>query len=280
MGRGNVDKVIEDAPKIARRLRETDVTLTALIKEYHCGYPIMTEAIGYYISKREWKKIRHERMCRGNVKSRFQKGMIPWNKGRHYNAGGRSVETRFKKGHLRGQAARIWKPIGTINIRHDKPPKRLRGRKRKEGMPPWQGKPRRWIKVKDEGRPQDKWIPYARYLYEQKYGRLPDGFFVVHIDGDQMNDCIDNLTAVDRPGHLALQMKRDPGHELRMRKAAGKAALQRHEKNRQMKRLHGPLRIIFECVKCGADYKHKPGQCVKCGGGSFEKIQRREKKAG
>lgn len=267
-------KAIADAKKIAKRLRQTDVTLKTLMTEYHCAYATMMRSIQSEISQTEWKRIRHKRLTRGGKKTRFKKGCTAWNKGSHYNPGGRSVETRFKKGHLAGQAARNWRPVGTITIRHGKPPKRLRHRKRKEGLPPWRGKPRRWIKVKNNG-----WIPYARFLWQKKYGPVPAGYFVVHVDDDQMNDCVENLTLVDHRRHLALQIKRDPGHLVRMREAAGKVTRQRHETNRQLKKLYGPVYIIFDCVACGASYqvKKSPQRCNKCGGYSFEKIRRREK---
>jgi len=276
--RGNADRVMADAARIAKRLREGGVTIRQLLKQYRCCHATMIRAILSQISLKDWKKIRHEHLARGNVKSRFQKGQPAWNKGKHYNPGGRSAETRFKPGCIRGWAARIWRPIGTVTIRYDTPPKRLRGRKRKDGMPPWRGKPRRWRKVKDTGAPQYCWIPYARYLYEQKYGPLPAGWFVVHENGDQMNDVIVNLVAVDRRRHLALQMKRDPGHLIRCRTAAGKAARQRHEKNRQMQRFHGPIRIIYDCPQCGAQYcgRKAPQRCNKCGNSSFEKIRCRQ----
>ncbi len=274
---GNADKVMADANKIARLWRETGTPLLSLMRKYHCSYPIIVRVIRSVISKEEWQRIRYRHLIKGNKKSHFKKGCVSWNKGIHYNPGGRSVETRFKKGCLRGWAARIWKPVGTITIRHDKPPKRLRGRKRKEGMPPWRGKSRRWVKVKDPGWLQVRWIPYARYLWAQKHGPVPKGYFVVHRDGDQMHDEISNFRLVDRRGHLALQMKRDPGHELRCRAAAGKATRRRHETNRQMRQLYGPQHNLFECANCGADYKGRksPNQCIKCGHGSFLKTRYR-----
>jgi hypothetical protein len=237
MYRGNVDKVKTDAEKIAKRLRETDVTLKELIKEYRTGYQATIEAILSQMSETEWHKIRKKRLARGGKNTRFKKGHKAWNKGIPFNAGGRSVETRFKKGHIRGAAAQNYKTVGMITIRHDKPPKRLRRRKRKAGMPPWRGKERRWIKVKDNGPYSRRWIPYARYLWEKEHGPVPKGFFVVHKDGDQMNDCAENLTLVDNKRHVAMQMKRDPGHEKRFRAAGGKAARLRHEANRQKKKL-------------------------------------------
>ncbi|MFQ5953305.1 MAG: HNH endonuclease signature motif containing protein [Candidatus Omnitrophota bacterium] len=281
MARGNVAKVVKDGTKIVKRLRRLEVTLTKLCIEYHCGYSTLKDVVRSYISAAEWGRLRRKLLARGGVKTRFKKGHHTWNKGLHYNPGGRSIETRFKKGHLHGKAARNWRPIGTITIRHDKPPKRLRHRKRKEGLPPWRGKPRRWIKVKDDGQMSRRWIPYARYLWEQKYGPVPAGYLIVHVDGNQMNDVIDNLTIVDRRQYLALQIKRDPGHIVRMRTAAGNAARKRHEANRQLKALYGPQRIIFECRSCGFDYhgRKPPQRCIKCGSYFFEKIRRRVKEA-
>lgn len=275
--RGNTDEVIADAARIAERLIRGEVTIRQLQQQYHCGYEILKKAVLSQISKRKWKKIKYERLMGNGKQTRFQKGIVPWNKGTHFCAGGRSAETRFKKGQIRGAAARRYRPVGTITVRHDSPPKRLKGRKRKDRNQPW-GKQRRWIKFKDSGPPQYCWIPYARYIWQQKHGPVPKGFFVVHKDDDQMNDVIENLTLVDHGGHLLLQQKRDPGHVVRRRAAAGKSAKARHEVNRQMRKQYGPLRVTFGCAGCGATYceKEKPVSCVKCGGGSFEKIKRRQ----
>jgi len=275
--RGNTDKVMADAAGIAGRLIKGTATIRQLQEQYHCCYPTLMRAVFSQISPRRWKRIKYERLMACGIKTRFQKGQDAWNKGLHYNPGGRSAETRFKPGQIRGAAARRYKPVGTITTRHDKPLKRLRNRKRKEGMPPWRGKRRRWIKIKDTGAPQYCWIPYARYLWQQKHGQVPAGYFVVHKNGDQMSDVISNLKIVDRRQHLVLQMKRDPGHLVRMRTACGKAAKKRHETNRGIKQIYGPQRIFFLCLACGADYQGRipPQRCSKCGSGAFEKIRRR-----
>ena len=275
--RGNTDRVIAAADKIAGRLIKGEVTIRQVQQQYHCGYEILKTAVLSLIPERQWARIKHKRLMASNIKTRFRKGIVPWNKGTHFCAGGRSAETRFKKGQIRGAAARRYRPVGAITVRHDSPPKRLRGRKRKDGKQPW-GKKRRWIKIKDDGPPQYCWVPYARYLWQQKHGAVPAGYFVVHKDGDQMNDVIENLTLVDHRGHLQLQMKRDPEHVVRQREAAGKSARQRHEVNRQMRKNHGPLQVTFDCVGCGATYcgKKEPDSCVKCGGGCFDKIKRRQ----
>lgn len=41
-----------------------------------------------------------------------------------------------------------------------------------------------------------QWISLARYLWEREHGRVPDGYFVGHADGDSMNDGLSNLRLV------------------------------------------------------------------------------------
>ena len=149
MNKGNVDRVMADAAEIARRLRETDVTLTSLMKEYHCGWLIIMKAILSQMSKSQWKRIRKKKLAQGGVEQRFKKGHIPWSKGR--KGIHPSPDTEFKKGHLPAQH----KHIGSIRII-----KRERGGIINQY---------REIKVSGIMEGRHKWIPYARYLYEQKY---------------------------------------------------------------------------------------------------------------
>lgn len=52
-----------------------------------------------------------------------------------------------------------------------------------------------YIKVsKDKGK--KNFVSKAKYLYEQKYGKIPEGFKVFHIDGDTTNNKIENLKLV------------------------------------------------------------------------------------
>lgn len=39
---------------------------------------------------------------------------------------------------------------------------------------------------------------YARYLYRKHYGKIPKGYVVIHLDGNHMNNDINNLEAVSR----------------------------------------------------------------------------------
>lgn len=294
--RGNTKKVMADAKKIARRLRETDATFTGLQKKYHCSYPIMMRAVLSQMSKREWKEIRRKKLTLGGVKTRFQKGMVSWNKGSHYNPGGRSVETRFKKGHLPVN----YKSLETISIRNDN------------------GKQLRWIKIKDSGQCQDRSVPYARHIWEKENGPIPKGRLVVHEDGNSLNDEPNNLVLVDRRGNLALMKKNRPKwkkkaiksykktvrirHKRKAREAKETAKIREHEMELQrkarrqaerdarakamvesgIKELQGPVIVRWECIGCGADFTGKPPwKCPKCEGLRFSKItQRKYAKAG
>ena len=272
MNRGNVDRVMADAKKIARQWSELGVPLETLQRKYRCSYYTIVRAIRTVISKEQWQRIRYRHEVKGGRKTRFKKGCIGWNKGRHFYAGSRSVETQFKKGHLRGQAARRWRPVGTITIRNDKLPEKLRHRKRKAGMPAWPRRRRRWIKIKDTGPPQYCWIPYARWLWQKKFGPVPAGYFVAHKDGNTLNDNEENFVLVNHAEALTLQLQRDPGQRIRMRRSAGRAATKRHAINRMVK---SHFTFFWQCHSCGADVrtKKRPSRCIKCGGGAFEKIK-------
>ena len=226
--------------------------------------------------------IRRKLQARGGINTRFPKGIIPWNKGLHFVAGGRSAETRFKPGQIRGSAARKYKPVGSITIRKDPLPMRLRHRKRKKGMPPWPRNLRRYIKIKDTGPPQYCWIPYAKYLWEKTFGPVPAGCFIVHIDGNTLNDSLGNLHCVDRAGHLALQLARDPD----MRRKMISSSMRTRRKNRKARMLHRKAvaspscGFRWECSNCFADYNYDPIRCIKCGRYSIVKVSIRGRQAG
>ncbi len=271
---GNGKKVMAAAVRIVNRLRETDATLRLLMKEYRCSYSVLMRAVRSQISEEEWEGIRKKKLTQGNAKSgtRFQKGHIPWMKGRkgiHM-----SPATEFKKGRV----ARNWRPVGMIVIRHDKLFRWQRKRNYKNGGRRL-GKPRRWIKVKDDGRPQDRWLPYARYLWQQKYGAVPRGLFVVHKNSDQMDDRTENLILVNRSLHIKKNELLNPD----MRPRAHKLACINRKKNtiirKQLDEYYGQQLKLFMCMACGAEYEQDqvPVQCTKCQGGCFETIERRQK---
>lgn len=159
----------------------------------------------------EWKakisatlKGRHN-----NPAGEFKKGHTPWTtgmKGIHL-----SPATEFKLGHPGGNALQRWRPVQTIVVhthRHART---------------------RWIKIREDGPPgSHKYIPLARHLYATQIGPIPPGCFVVHRNGDSMDDRLDNLLLMDRKHLLAWQRSVRPTLEAtRKRKAAESQRLRR-----------------------------------------------------
>ena len=256
-----------DAEKILRRLADGEAFRT-IQREYHVGYKTFMGWLERVLADRG--ELRET--IRRNHPARFEKGHTPWTKG--VKGIHLSPATEFKAGCLRGAAARNYRPVGTITTCHDKPPRRLRNRRRKGGLQ-WKGKARRWIKILEDGPPKRRWITLARFNYEKQVGPIPPGCCVVHLDGNQLNDTVENLRAVTHSEAIGLQRSRDPEFEIKKQKAAGKSAKLRHETKRQIKALRSDKRFtaFWECCSCGGEVHDKamPQQCLKCGGGSFEK---------
>lgn len=289
---GRTYKVMKAAARIARRLRKTDVTLEKLMKQYHCSYGVMTKAIRSQMSDEEWSEIRKKNLAQGGVKTRFQKGMVTWNKGLHYNPGGRSVETRFQKDHLPHNG----KKLGTITIRRDK-----------SGQ-------YRMIALPGPTAIRHRWVYYAQYIWEQEHGPVPEGYLVVHEDGNRLNDDPGNLVLIDRGEHLALMKKNNPGwkkkaiksykktvrirhrrkareakkaakiqeYELKLqrkaRRLAEKEALEKSRAEAEFAKLYGPVSTWWQCAECGLDFEGEfPWKCPKCQGLRFVKITQHKK---
>ena len=45
------------------------------------------------------------------------------------------------------------------------------------------------------------WLEH-RYLWTQKHGEIPDGHHIHHIDGDKLNNDIENLECLSASEHL------------------------------------------------------------------------------
>ena len=162
---------------------------------------------------RQWraKIAATNRGRRLNPAGEFKPGHVPWSKGKKGLAIHPSQrKTLFKKGDIRGRAARRYRFVGKITVRRDKT-----------------GFDRRWIKVSDNGRPQDRWVPLARYLYEREHGPVPPGCFVVHSNGDTLDDGLDNLLLMNREDQAAWQSSVRPGMEAKRRAATSKVTKQR-----------------------------------------------------
>jgi hypothetical protein len=232
------------------------------------------------IRPEEWREIRRRILGRPN-RGRFPKGHVPWTKGRrgiHL-----SPATEFQPGCLRGAAARHWRPIGTIVIRFDKPPKRVRGRKRKNGLGPWRGRPRRWIKVRDFGPTQYRWTTLARWNWERARGPILPGMRVIHANGDSLDDRLENYRLADAAGHLRHYDLLEPERVARRRAACGRANSARHAANRLRRAEGHGERRVWLCPACGWSSRdgdpqsprgsEQPNRCPKCGGCSLERTE-------
>ena len=107
-------------------------------------------------------------------KTVFKKGHIPWNEGKmgiHL-----SPKTEFKK----GQKSLRWLPVGTKTIRIDK------------------NKTKRcWIKIVEP----NNWEEYSKFIWKKHFGKLLKGDVTHHIDGNRLNDEIENIIALPRKDH-------------------------------------------------------------------------------
>lgn len=84
-------------------------------------------------------------------------------------------------------------PIGTIRIQ------RTKG-----------AKPRRLIKVSNEGSTGARWITYARWWWTKHMGPVPAGKRVIHVDGDTLNEEPSNYAVVSAADVAFLAHERDP----------------------------------------------------------------------
>lgn len=116
----------------------------------------------------------------------------------------------FRKGQVRGISARRWRSLRTVSVRRDKG-----------------GKRRRWIKIREGGPTQYRYVPLARYLWEFQHGPIPKGAFVFHLDGDMMNDDIGNLACITRRELPAYQQRANPRIKGRIRAALSQATSDR-----------------------------------------------------
>lgn len=255
--------------QIVERLRTTDVTLTALMTEYHVGYKTLVTPICAAIGKTAFAALMKQRLGRGGRYTRFRPGHKTWNAGMKGWCPPGCRATQFRPGAMRGNAARRYRGIGSVVVRVGKPlSNQARARRRPSS---------RWIKIRDDGRTQDRYIPFARYLWEREHGPVPAGMFVVHRDNDTMNDSIENLILVDRREHMRRLYER-PAVIAKCRRRAGLATVRRHAENRQAKKWRkaakAKARSIWECESCGADFQERVFQCPKCGSLSIAETTR------
>ena len=106
---------------------------------------------------------------------RFELGHISHNKGKHTPTVGRMAETQFKKGNRPHNA----EPVGTIVTRDD-------GYKQKKVAEP------------------NKWRLLHLLVWEERYGKIPEGMNVEFKDRNRGNTDINNLFLVTRQEHIEM----------------------------------------------------------------------------
>ncbi len=106
----------------------------------------------------------------------FKKGYTPWNKGLkglHF-----SPATEFKKGHISVSTCRI----GTIRLRTNKRDGQLQ-----------------MIKVSKQ-----KWTSLANRVWMTHYGAVKKSDIVIHLNGNALDDRVENLMAIPREVSITL----------------------------------------------------------------------------
>ena len=127
--------------------------------------------------KRDSSYLLGNQHAKGNSpnKTSFKKGIVPWNKG--VKGIHLSPATEFKK----GQKGIKHLPLGSKTVRKEK------GKRE-----------RRWIKVAEP----NVWIEYAKFVWIENNGEIPNNLLVHHIDKNALNDDKTNLSLVTRAAHI------------------------------------------------------------------------------
>lgn len=176
----------------------------------------------------------------------WKKEQTPWNFGKHGTAPWMK-QYQYKKGHLRGTAARKWRPLLTVVI--------------------WKraGKELRYIKIDDKAMNGSKnWIQYCHYIWHRTNGSIPKGMDIVHLDLNLLNDDIDNLMAMTRSDFRKYLCERFPdkfGIVNFVRKRRGARKL---KESFYRARVKYNTTVVAECNNCSADVLKGTVRCPKC----------------
>lgn len=60
------------------------------------------------------------------------------------------------------------------------------------------------IRYADPESGSNRFVMLHRYIFEAVHGPIPDGYIVHHVDGDPLNNRLDNLMLMTRKGHSTL----------------------------------------------------------------------------
>lgn len=129
---------------------------------------MMNNKFGLALTDTNIRNYRKNHNLKSGRTGRFEKGQVPHNKGKKYpnmppNSG------QFKKGNK----PISWVPVGTMTYTKDGYPK---------------------IKVAEP----NVWEYLHRQEWEKYHGPIPEGYFVVFLDGDKTNWHIDNLGLLNK----------------------------------------------------------------------------------
>lgn len=120
---------------------------------------------------------------RGGEETKYKKGHIPWHKGKTIEVSPKFKEHQFKKGNVPSNA----NPIGHEYIDPD-------------GYT-WVRVPCQYITASGK---RKTYIAKHQLIWEQTYGKVPDGHKIIFLDGDKSNFNIDNLMLITDAEHLEM----------------------------------------------------------------------------
>lgn len=123
-----------------------------------------------------------------------------------------TTTTKPKRPRLGG----LWKrvPAGTVAVRRGKITNH---------------RPRRWIKVRIDGPPKDRWRILATVIWELAHGPAPKGFKVCHRDGDLINDDLPNLILLSNADAVRHFMAVNPDMKDNLRRGVARGNKKRWE---------------------------------------------------
>jgi hypothetical protein len=129
----------------------------------------------------------------GSHAKRFMAGHTAWNKGVKGVTGTHphSVVNHFKTGQCNGRAAQLLRPLGAMRVNDDGTLQR---------------------KMREDGRPQDRWVAVHRLVWQAAHGPVPAGHVVAFRPGTKTTDealiTLDRLELITR----AENMRRNSFH--------------------------------------------------------------------
>ncbi len=114
----------------------------------------------------------------------------------------------------------------------------------------------RMVKIRMDGPPGARWIPYARWWWEQNRGPVPKGKRVCHADGDLLNDDPQNLVLLTPGQVISLYHRLDPEMSRRNHVACGAAAARRNRETARLRRQTTWLPYQWYAVDFGSRVIH------------------------